>query len=351
MSRVAIITIIDNDNYGNRLQNYALQEILKHMGNEVITFENYHFLNKKKLYYLRRIKYRKHNKYFSVNKNRAFNFKKFNEKIKFSKHIYNPNKKYNEIDYFIVGSDQVWHPVFGVSDATMLVDKEPKKRIAYAASIGVNEIQVKEHYKYSELQNFSAISVREKRAAEIIDKMTGLYPKTVIDPTLFLDSDLWEKVEHIPAVIDEPYILTYYLGDRGKYQQHIEYISHKYGLKVINLLDKNDDFYVSGPSEFLYLVHHAKLVLTDSFHGCVFSFIYRTPFLVYHRIDGSDKENTRINNLLETFCLETKWYERADELEIFDANYDEGYKQLATEREKALNFLREALDIQNGNNK
>ena len=99
----------------------------------------------------------------------------------------------------------------------------------------------------------------------------------------------------------------------------------------------------SDPCEFLWLFDHADLVLTDSFHACIFSFLFNKPFLVYDRNWTDGNMNSRLETLLKKFHLERKYASAGLENDIWEHDYTDGYKQLALERQKATDFLNKAL--------
>ena len=356
MSKIGIITICDNDNYGNRLQNYATQEFLKETGLEVETIKNKSFLNdmnKKKLkYYLRKTK----NLYIDCKtlfNKRTFYFKTFNKSIKFSKkyyHNWNSNDK-KMYDYFVVGSDQVWNPKFArLKNIDLLSFAEPQKRISFSASFGINVIP-KEYTKNikKELSKFSSISVREERGKEIIEELTGRKDvQVLLDPTMLIETEKWESVIKIPKMLNKlngkKYILNYFLGNLSESRKkEIERIANENDCEIINILDKKDPFYISGPSEFLYLEKNAFLVCTDSFHSCVFAILFNTPFVVFDRDDNKEKMNSRLDTLLRRFKLENHWFNNSIATEQLIENYNKINEILETERKKAKKFIQDAL--------
>ena len=100
-----------------------------------------------------------------------------------------------------------------------------------------------------------------------------------------------------------------------------------------------------GPSEFLYLIAHAELILTDSFHACVFSFIYERTFLVYNR-QGTDNMMSRMQTLFTKFNLERKYVDSGLENDIFEYDYTVGKKRLVEEQKKVISFLKESMHMQ-----
>ena len=333
MKRIGI-TINDNNNYGNRLQNYAVQEYLKRLGFEVETLRNAEVYNDKKKFILRLIKKKlKENKHNLTERDRCF--KVFNNNIKFSENkITAFSHIKNKYDYFIVGSDQVWNPNIGrLRDVDLLNFADSKQRISLSASFGVN-----------------CISKEEAGKRIINDILPRNDVEVLIDPTMLLTADEWDKVAKKPKQLDnlknKRYILTYFLGNlsmdkKGK----IEEIAQKNNCEIINILDKNSPFYQTGPSEFLYLEKNAILICTDSFHSCVFSILYNRPFLVFQREGNVNKMNSRIETLLNKFKLEDREVNENITDDKLKYDYSQAYKILENERDKTKIFIKNALDI------
>lgn len=361
MKKAAIITIMGN-NYGCRLQNYAVNKYLTDMGLDVETIPNNYFTNIEKSsfkdglkYVLSRIKhevvlrdgaYRTNTSFFTTK--RAKLFLDFNQNIKFRKKTFNFKDKLN-YDYYIVGSDQVWNPYFGLQDLGLLTfENDDNKKISFSASFGVNELpENKKEIMDKYISKFKKISVREERGKEILEKLTGRKDiEVLIDPTMLLTSDEWDKVSKKPKQLkSNKYILNYFLGEVSeKRKKEIEEFAKKNDCDVINILDKNDSLYESGPSEFLYLEKNAFLICTDSFHSSVFAILYNKPFIIYDREDKLEKMNSRIDTLISKFKLDDRRYNGTNiTKENLIHDYSEAYKILENERRKSLNFIMNSL--------
>lgn len=346
--KIGIVTIIDNNNYGNRLQNYAVQETLK----KFVLYSPFTILNKdiynnKKLFLLRVIKNTIINSNKKVSEKRVKNFEIFNKNISFSNNIALPFFKLN-YDKVFVGSDQVWNPFFGrLRDIDLLANVPPQKRYAFSASFGVSKLPKNTHQKVrKELSLFNKISVRENQAKEIVEELTGRTDvEVLVDPTMLLTSEEWDKVSKKPIQLNfNKYILNYFLGELSEpRRKEIERIAKENNCKIINILDSNDPFYVSGPSEFLYLEKHAFLICTDSFHSSVFAILYDRPFIVFDREDDTVKMNSRIDTLLDKFNLKNRRYTGTITSENLEHNYKDAYKILEEEKKKSFRFLEDAL--------
>lgn len=282
-----------------------------------------------------------------VNNKRKKNFFIFNQNITYSGIAVSTSNELQktgiEDKIVLVGSDQVWNPDFALSDITLLYDVKCRKKISFSASFGVNALTATEKIKRS-LMDFDALSVREAAGARIIQEITGRNADVLIDPTLLLSQDEWRKVSQKPDGVKNGYILTYFLSPKcDDAKNQLEEIRH--GRKVYELLDAGNWVAgTAGPAEFLWLFDHADLVLTDSFHACVFSFLFNKPFVVYDRNWTEGNMNSRLETLLGKFHLERKYASSDLENDIWEHNYEDGYKQLELERQKATEFLKKALD-------
>lgn len=357
MNKVGIVTINDNNNYGNRLQNYSMQQVMEKLNVCSTTLKNNSYINTKNNYLLRIIKnsirYILRKNSYSKNKERKICYEQFNMNIKFSRKCITPFSKLDrKYDYFITGSDQVWNPMFGrLREVDLLEFTEPKKRISYAASFGISSLpkQYNEKLKNA-LKNYKAISVREDAGKKIIEDIVGRKDvQVLVDPTMLLTAEEWDKVAKRPEQLKtDKYILNYFLGELSeKRKAEINRIAKENNCEVINILDKNSPFYCTGPSEFLYLEKHAFLVCTDSFHSSVFAILYNRPFIVFGREDNTVSMNSRIETLISKFNLKNREYNGKEiTKENLKHDYTEAYKILEEERKKAINFLINALDVE-----
>ena len=341
MKKVGILTLNGNRNYGNKLQNYATIKVL-----ESINLSPNTIWFKKRL----KTKIKDEIKYiFPVRKKdvRCRKFEKFTRMH--LKRIYVTNDKLNNrFDHFIVGSDQVWNYEFGTfTDDYFLPFSNREKNIAYSASFGVNKISPEYMEKFKKgLNNFKFISVREDAGKDIVDTMVQNENTLVlIDPTMMLSANQWDVIARKPTKsVPDKYILNYFLGDfTEERKQEIEKIALEYKCKVINLLDRDSDFYTSGPSEFLYLEKNAFLICTDSFHASVFAIIYNRPFVVFSRKEQElSNMDSRIETLISKFKLKNRKYEKQITKENLNHDYSYAYEILKNEREKTLKFLTKA---------
>lgn len=346
---VGIVTIIDKNNYGNRLQNYAVQTIVRKMGYDVWTLLNDPFSNIKKLYFLRYIKHCLGgiNKKEKTEREKRFDY--FEKYIDYYKKKVTPFWKSSVFDYYIVGSDQVWNPrIARLRDVDLLSFAKPDQRISYAASFGVCEKDIKEDkHVGEELRRFKAISVREEAGKNIVYSLTGRSDvEILIDPTMMLSQNEWSVLANKPDKLQEgKYILLYFLGGISeKNYKEINEFAKKHDCYIINLMDRNGDYYQTGPGEFLYLEKHAYLICTDSFHASVFAIIFNRPFLVYDRENVLGDMNSRIDNLLDLFSLNDHRYQNSISDKILLHDYAYVREVLDVEQKKVYRFLEKAME-------
>lgn len=370
MKKIAIITLNGYYNYGNRLQNYALQETLKGLGFDVETIINHTKFNKEKnsVSIIKKIRQKNINQLYRASLNKVkkhMHDKKLEEKRieRFKKFTFNyisetnysiseneiPEDLSDRYNFFVVGSDQVWNPYFRKGSEIELLTFVPEhKRISYAASFGISEMPDKYFETYrSALMEMPSISVREHAGAEIVKTLTGKDVKVVLDPTMMLTKEKWISISKKP--VNKPkkqYLLTYFLGDIPKKRmKQFKDIAGKRDLEIVHLSQMKDKTtYLTDPSEFIDYINSASLFCTDSFHGAAFSILLKTPFIVYDREGNSPTMNSRIQTLLKTFKLESRSAENMKlDKQIFEIDYSQTNSILEVERKKSFDYLNTAL--------
>ena len=164
---------------------------------------------------------------------------------------------------------------------------------------------------------------------------------------MLLTDKEWSKLAKRPKQLKtDKYILNYFLGKLSEERQaEIERIAALNDCEIINILDKEGPFYETGPSEFLYLEQNAFLICTDSFHSSVFALLFNRPFIIFNREDNQASMNSRLETLVNTFKLENRNYEQSITEANLNHDYTKAYKILEEERNKAHNYLNDALDI------
>lgn len=343
-AKVAIVTI-HSRNFGNRLQNYALQIVLKSIGVCVESLQR--DLPLKGIDFFK-VKVKRVGQILLGTK--GAKFQSFNRRVVKSKFYALANSQQdglaNKYEYFISGSDQVWNPHYNfIGTSDLLVFAKPEQRISYAASFGVDEIPEEKKDVYAEnLSQFKALSVREKRGAEIIKELTGRDAQVVLDPTMLLISEQWSKVEKKSRYTPKnKYALVYSLGEKtSDFENAINCYGKELEIFDIRTKQKNRREIPVGPAEFLYLIHHAELILTDSFHASVFSVLYHKKFITFKR-PGIDM-SSRIVSLANTIGAEDK----LDSDNNLDCSIGVDYvmvdQLIERERKKSIDFLKKALE-------
>ena len=368
---VGIVTIEDFTNYGNRLQNYALTCLLEKEGFRVINgitvitketyvldsnstlkrffkhlipFELLHERNlskTKKIDSLIRERERKFEEYVNRHSVRIAPIVARNYKVAM--------QLLSEfgIDFYIVGSDQVWNPYHEGRSYEFLTFAPEEKRLSFAASIGTDIIPSEKEKQYKKyLNGMKYLSVREQRAVEIIKELTGREADLTLDPTLLLSTEKWNEVVKKPDIVLVPhYICTYFLGETP---EAVMRFAQKKGLEIYPLNEKKaPDLFVLDPGEFLYIIRNADYVLTDSFHAVAFSIKFHKEFYVFDRKSkGIANMFSRIETITKRFGLENRIQSRDRIIEQEPViNWNEIEDELVAEKKKSIEKLLAAMGI------
>ena len=329
--KIGILTLPLQDNYGGLLQNFAVQKVLQQMGHEAITIDYmktptpplWRYVKSwiKTILLLCIGKQRKFIKYTHAGERNLQNEKFLSLHINKTKTYYTYDTKIlkqNKINTLIVGSDQVWRPKYNYRIENSFLDfcknLNNLKRIAYAASFGVDEWEytAKQTKKCTSLaKKFDAISVREDSGKTLCNKFLGVEATTVLDPTLLLDKDVYCKICKDIPIKNEKFLAAYVLDKNEATYKECESIAQKYNL-TLKFFEADSKASLSIP-EWLSMFRDASYVVTDSFHGTVFSIIFNKKFkCLYNKSRGS----ARFETLL-------KIYEsgKLDEMREFSLNW------------------------------
>lgn len=340
--KIGIITIIGN-NYGNRLQNWALQETIKKYGFCVKTIPIYNEpIIKQKIKYTIQsiIPYAKSKNgwedfYFLINWE--------------SKSCRNLNvEKYK---YFIAGSDQIWNPHFDYNtDREFLAFANIKQRIAYAASIGINALPEELEKKYKDmLSKIPYISVRENSAADIIYNLCKREVPVVLDPVFLVSKDKWKtliKKSFLNSKERKPYIFKYFLSKiNNDTDKFIKQLAEEKGCEIVDILEYYD---VYGPLEFLYLIKNAQFIVTDSFHCTAFSVIFQKEFVTITRNSDSNTGDMsdRLKTLLSKLKIKDRYLNNKNICFSYKTiDWDKVNEILDKEREYATLYIEDAMQL------
>ena len=350
---LALITLYGNGNYGNKLQNYAVEQILQNYGFNVFTLD---CRQKDFVRYAKNVIHVLTGYHFSQNP--AFRKSEIRKEILLKcfskKHLHavrmtNLNKIKRQFDFFCIGSDQVWNPAW-MDDRTkhlMLMDFVDKsKKMTLSASFGVEELDsVWKVFFAKRLGDFEEISVREEAGAKMVNDLCHVKADVHIDPTLMLGAEKWAELAEKPAGYSREYIensiVIYFLGNIDEDTKiRIQKTARKNELNII-ALDRNDieGGFVPSLEEWIYCIGHARLVMTDSFHGSVFSFLFDRNLLVFRRKDQNASMFSRIQTLLKKFEMEDRLETVCPQNKLLEHDYAIGYAILDKERAKLRDYV------------
>lgn len=354
-----ILTINDDNNYGNRLQNYALSQVLSAYG-EVSTIRtrlsNVTGLTPEQLRAQERDRIRKllsPKEPDHLKERRRVRFRRFTRR-------YVPDdlatmsaadglslRGGGDYDHVVIGSDQVWNCTWlGPDDlrVRLAMDVPAERLLAYAASIGIDQIDPD---RWDALragwQRIPHLSVREYRAAELIQEISGRDAQVVLDPTLMLTPQQWSRIfrGRLPR---EPYVLTYFLGAPAEREERIiQDYARAHGLAVRRLNDRRDPkTYLADPARLVELFSGASYVFTDSYHACCFSLVFGKDFKVFSRNGVAINMNSRMETLSRLFGLDDL-ITADDELPLRD--WEQVGERLEQRRTESRAWLESALGI------
>lgn len=379
--KIGLCTPYKIDNYGTKLQAYAVQEKIKGLGYEVeiVNFDRRSDFRIKKLlrryanleYIQGKVNRKKdprmtHTAIRSnlvVRKDAINSFDKSHYKLTPLIKGYSNLCRYAEnCDAIICGSDQIWLPG-GINNPTTTLEFAPDtcKRIAFAPSFGISNLpdnRKKEYKKF--LMEFDSLSVREIRGAEIIKELTGQDVPVVLDPTLSVEPHVWEKLaDEGRNHVKEPYMFCYFLGSTEEHRLEARRIADRMGLKLVILPhfkeyvpadEKCADIclYDVTPCDFVRMIRDAEYICTDSFHATVFSILNHKRFMTFERFKATSTKsaNSRIYSLLgQLELLEHIWSKNTTlEQENELPDYQRVEQILVELREKTTAYLQQALE-------
>lgn len=330
--KVAILTQPLGHNYGGLLQAYALQTYLKKIGCEVETLDRRiegagniplksHGLNLARLA-LGRIKSlpTQNRQAWVLSELTAFRDRRLTMSPRIdSEQAVRDQYRERKFDAFVVGSDQVWRPRYSPSILNFYLDflddiKSPAKRIAYSASFGVSdwEYSIELSEKCKKLaKKFDAISVRESSAVELCSEKFGVTAQCVVDPTLLLEPEDYEPlIEECEANVYSGCVISYVLDPAPEKRSIADSVGQSLGTKVFSIKPEFSITQVRSKNlnkcklptveKWLQAFRDAGFVVTDSFHGTVFSILFNKPFIA---VGNSARGMARFESLLSQFGL------------------------------------------------
>lgn len=355
--KIGIVTQPLYNNYGGLLQNFALQQVLKRLGHEVKTIDfvgrtsfTRYLLSTCKQLLISVLKCRRPQirPYVAISTFRNSIMTDFvNNHIDTTRIVHSYTKKIINEEHFdavITGSDQVWRPIYNSYIEDMFLKFVPNsiKKIAYAASFGVDTWEYNAKLtetcaKYA--KRLDAISVREATGVELCKTYLGVNAQHVLDPTILAGAEAYkpllkEKTE------EQDYLFAYILDITPEKQAYVENMAKSKGLKaIIKSADKNATLSVE---DWLSMIANSSMVITDSFHGTVFSILFHREF---YSIVNTARGGTRFASLLSPLGLEHRMGDvyQFQSLELSPVDWKQVDHILDKQRKDSMNFLANAL--------
>lgn len=369
MKKIGIITFHNSYNCGSMLESYAIQTFInKNIGNAEII--DYSSSGQKELYSV----FEKNNSIKKILKNILIlphykrvllNNQKYEEfKIKnfiLGKNILENDIKDNDYMSVVAGSDQIWNTTIpDYNDVYLLPWVKKAKKIAYSPSFGAKNpmkfYDDKEKFKKM-LKDFDALSIREYNGQKWIYDMIKINVPVLLDPTLLLDSKDYDEIEDKNFNPSYKYIFFYSPAFNKDICKFVKKVADKYNLKVITWSTKS--YYIKlikkfgfilppyeSPAVYLHLIKNANLILTTSYHGTIFSTIYKKKFFTIKN-GGMYGDDDRVKTLLEQLHMQKnlipyKFNEKFNYLQ--DVDYSSYEKKLSSLKIKSIKFLKENLN-------
>lgn len=353
--KIGIVTLFGNYNYGNKLQNYAVQEVAKKYGYEADTI----------VFNLSAIKeiYRGGKRFLQMVKGlpemkRYKTFSQFNKEMLSVKVCYAPNSKVSErlkekYQYFFVGSDQVWNPEIRKDQRNIffLTFADKVQRVCISPSLGVSSVSQQYEKTFQEgLQGFEYLCCRELEGKNEIERLSHKECSQLIDPTMAISAEKWKEFSDKTPLVDRDYALCFFLGETsGGLKEKINMYALENDLMIVDPSDPASDFYSIDPRQLVNLIDKASIVFTDSFHIAAFSINLNKPFWVFDRFDKASKAthiNSRIISLTTLFGVHNRFISDITNCVDFDApcDFSEANEILAKERNRFYSYIEKCLD-------
>ena len=370
--KIGILTLPLHTNYGGILQAYALQAVLERMGHEVVVIDRntciIPSIKKKIIIYSKRFvkKYflRKDIRIFTERYNSIINPKIRRNTDSFIRNNihriiidrYPDVLKLYKFDVIVVGSDQVWRPKYFGDDIRNaylgFINDKVLKKIAYAVSFGVDNWE----YNYRQtiqckhlIKKFDAVSVRESSGIDFCRRYFNYSAEWVVDPTLLLSKFDYQQLLDLETFSEKKGRLFCYLLDASK--EKVDYLqivasqlqlSLNYMKTVTEKSDNQTEVRIQPPvEEWLGNFYEADFVVTDSFHACVFSIIFKKQFVV---IANKERGNSRFESLLGKLGLESRIVDSSINVsKLTQIDYSKVYQIIDIWKDESLDFIRKAL--------
>jgi len=369
--KAAIVTIVDHENFGNRLQNFALQEALGALGWDATTIRNTpppmarRLLISRALLALRKdgpLDFARRNGALLMDRVRRrppapkprFADRRHGAMTAFTqRHVATTVEDFTELpahewadrfDVVVVGSDQVWNHGFrNAQEIDFLTFAPTNRRIAYAASFGVANIPQFLRTRYMDwLNGIPHLSVREERGAQIVGELTGRDVPVVVDPALLFDADDWRRFAHAEdAPEGDGFAVRFFLG--GATREQNAWVEAHAASKQVRLVDIADltaqESAELDPFGFVRKLAQAQFIATDSFHTALFALQFQRPIVLRSR----DETDVRLHTLMNLHGIRPAPTDIAGLTTVEDADWATVEATIRERREQSWEFLRASL--------
>ncbi len=353
--KIATLTYQRHDNIGAMLQCYALQKKIINSGNNNVIID-YICDAADRPFSIASFRVKGLKKYLTsiigvisrIPKVPAFNKFRINDLVL--------SKKYNKrtiheidgkFDGYIVGSDNVWNSKLTGLDKNYFLDfvTDDRRKVSYAASMGLAEPPVAEREAFAKaLSHFAIVTTREEATAKNLESISGREVFDSCDPTIFLTRNEWDRIAIEPKESFR-YVLAYHMSPSSSFVKFVKEFAKRKGLQIIYVpfpygVCKCHMKPSIGPYEWLGYIRNADYVITDSFHGCVFSSIYERNLIIKVSQLGE-----RIQNLANKLGIEERMVKTVDDaVRLPELDYSEVRERLDRYRMQGIKNLNKILD-------
>lgn len=373
MRTLYIVTYFKSANYGSRLQAYALAQFIGRLGYDVRMMGEFKvassFIRHPKLLLARlynRLHGRRRREFYQPSTylpsaerqarldtclTECFSEESFLDSRSWRKAV-------AQKPIFVVGSDIVWNPMQGFPSKYYLdfAIAEGLPCFSYSPSIGAQEIPRIYHGAIHRLlSHYSCVGVRENDAVRLLEPIAGRSIQRNIDPTLLLSADDWDQFAALAKIsvpiAEDGFIICYFVMDDRRYWDYVQRVAESTDLQVIVLpMHYNDEqqpykcVMDATPYEFVWLIKHAEMIVTDSFHACAFSLQYEKEFYLLRRTRKA--EDSKYDDFLARYGLENRMVtDESTFVRLTETDYATAYARLEEDRELSMGFLNEALRL------
>lgn len=373
MNKIALISVHNDPNYGSALQAYALAYLIKREGRDCEYINYTPIANQSGLKHWIKVTAKIILKFIGIIKDNPSEysywhtpkfveyrkvFTAFHDRfIPFSEKLYNPNsisKANNSYERFIVGSDQTWSPY--VTKAKNNINflrfvEKGKIRGSYAPSLGSCHLSDEYMNLLKEyISGFDFLSCREHHNAQVLTERLGKIVHYVLDPTLLVSRDEWLN---IAETIEMPgkYILCYILGTKKCISDYAENLGKTKKLPVYYIVSRPEyqnniySLHNVTPGQFVTLVSKASYIITDSFHGSLFSINFNRQFYAFTKrsmLEGSI-DNDRVGDFLEVLDLSERLMKDDGNAVLSDIDYKIINDKIGNLRQQSLTYLKQLI--------